>query len=177
MTSVEIASSWSQIGLVVVSASAILLGLIVYVRILGLRSFSKMSSFDFAVTVAMGSLLASVAMSGSSLAEGLVAIGTLLGVQFVLALGRSRWHPLASVVDNKPLLLMAGPEVLHENLRRARITPADLHYKLREAGLLNYDDVRYVVLETTGDVSVAQGDGDLDPDILADVVDAGDHFD
>ncbi len=177
MTSVEIASSWSQIGLVLVSASAMLLGLIAYVRLVGLRSFSKMSSFDFAVTIAMGSLLASVAMSGSSLAEGFVAIGTLLGLQFLLALGRSRWHAPASVVDNKPLLLMAGSQVLHENLRRARVTSADLHYKLREAGLLNYEDVRYVVFETTGDVSVAQGDGELDPEILAEVVGASDHFD
>lgn len=57
----EISSSWGQIGLVVLSSLAILIAVVAFVRIIGLRSFSKMSSFDFAVTVAMGSLLASVA--------------------------------------------------------------------------------------------------------------------
>ncbi|HSP02561.1 MAG TPA: YetF domain-containing protein [Acidimicrobiales bacterium] len=171
MTSVEITSSWSQIGFVLLSAGAMLTGIIIYVRIIGLRSFSKMSSFDFAVTVAMGSLLAAVTLSGSSLVDGLVGAGALLAVQAAIAYGRIRFG-LSAVVDNQALLLMAGPTMLEENMRRARVTPDDLRAKLRQANIHRYDQVRYVVLETTGDVSVVQGDGELDPDVLADVVDA-----
>lgn len=65
MSSIEITTSSSQLGFVVVSAVLMLAGIIGYVRLIGLRSFSKMSSFDFAVTVAMGSVLAAVALSGS----------------------------------------------------------------------------------------------------------------
>ena len=171
MTSVEVASSWSQIGFVVLSAGAMLAGVIVYVRIAGLRSFSKMSSFDFAVTVAMGSLLAGVILSGSSLVDGLVGAGALLLVQSVVAAARTRFGASA-VVDNQALLLMAGPTMLEENMRRARVTADDVRAKLRQANIHRYDQVRYVVLETTGDVTVVQGDGDLERDILADVVDA-----
>lgn len=171
MSSVEITSSWSQLGLVVMSSAAMLIGIIIYVRIVGLRSFSKMSSFDFAVTVAMGSLLAAVALSGSSLADGLVAAATLLGLQMLIALGRTRFG-LAAAVDNDPLLLMIGSTFVDENLRRARVTTDDLRAKLREANVRNYRQVRYVVLESTGDVSVIHGDGELDPDIYVDVIDA-----
>ena len=171
MLSVEITSSWSQLALVVISATAMLLGIIVYVRIVGLRSFSKMSSFDFAVTVSMGSMLAAVALSGSSLADGLVAAATLLGVQLLIAWGRSR-AGLGSVVDNAPLILMVGASFIDDNLRTARVTPGDVRAKLREANVLNYGQVRYVVLESTGDVSVIHGDGELDPDIYSDVIDA-----
>lgn len=130
-----------------------------------------MSSFDFAVTVAMGSLLAAVTLSGSSLVDGLVAAGALLLVQAAIAFGRIRFGASA-VVDNQPLLLMAGPTMLEGNMRRARVTADDLRAKLRQANIHRYDRVRYVVLETTGDVTVVQGDGELEQDILVDVVDA-----
>lgn len=170
MTSVELASSWGRLALVVISAAAMLGAIIAYVRVVGLRSFSKMSSFDFAVTVAMGSLLAAVSLSGSSLAEGVLAAGALLGVQTAIAFGRSRIG-LSTIVDNKAVLLMAGPTMLEDNMRRARITRDDVRAKLREANVRNYGEVRYVVLETTGDVTVVTGAGELEPDLLADVVD------
>lgn len=171
MISVEITSTWSRVALVAVSSAAMLLGIVAYVRIAGLRSFSKMSAFDFAVTVAMGSLLATVAMSGSSLLDGFTAAGALLGAQVVVALLRSRLG-LGSLVDNEPLLLMVGPRMLEDNLRRARVTPGDLRAKLREANVRSYEQVRCVVFETTGDVNVVHGDGPLDPDLLRGVVDA-----
>lgn len=171
MVTQEIGTSWSSGALVVLSSAAILVGLIAYVRLAGLRSFSKMSSFDFAVTVALGSLLAAVALSGSSLVEGLLAAGSLIGVQAVLAVGRSRGN-LSRAVDNQPVLLMADGEMLDDNLRRCRITTADVRAKLREANVLSYNDVRAVVLETTGDISVLHGSGALDLDIVADVVGA-----
>ncbi len=169
MSSVEITSSWSQIGLVVLSGTIMLFGIVVYVRIVGLRSFSKMSSFDFAVTVAMGSLLAAISISGSSLVDGLVAGATLLGVQVVVALARSRLS-MGSLIDNQPLMLMVGPEFIDENLKKARVTKNDIRAKLREANVRNYGEVRYVVLESTGDVSVIHGEGVLEPDIVCDVI-------
>lgn len=67
---------------------------------------------------------------------------------------------------------MDGPQILHENLRRARVPETDLIAKLREANVLNLDQVRAVVLETTGDISVLHGgpDGpDLEPTLLTGV--------
>lgn len=164
----EITNSWSQLGYVAVSAAAMLAAIVVVVRIVGLRSFSKMSSFDFAITVAMGSILASVAISGSSLVDGVAAVAMLLALQTMVSLGRSRWK-LSALVDNRPVLLMAGSEMLTENMKRTRVTSDDLRAKLRAANVLDYDQIRFVVFETTGDVSVVTGDGALDPDILADV--------
>ena len=61
--------------------------------------------------------------------------------------------------------------MIEENLTRSRVTADDLRGKLREANVRNYNEVRYVVLEATGDVSVVHGPGDLDPDIFRDVRD------
>lgn len=171
MISQELTTTWTRAALVVLSSAGMLGGIVAYVRIAGLRSFSKMSAFDFAVTVAFGSLLASVALTGSSLLDGLVAAASLLALQAALAYGRFRFG-LSRVVDNDPLLLMAEGRFLDAHLRRSRVTRDDLRGKLREANVHHYRDVRAVVLETTGAISVLHGPGDLDPDILDDVIGA-----
>ncbi len=79
---------------------------------------------------------------------------------------------MSAVVDNDAVLLMAGSTMLEEHMRRARVTADDVRAKLRQANIHRYDQVCYVVLETTGDVTVVQGDGALDRDILADVIDS-----
>ena len=53
----------------VVLAAGALFWVLVLVRIVGLRSFSKMTAFDFVATVAIGSLLASAAAATAGTAE------------------------------------------------------------------------------------------------------------
>jgi uncharacterized membrane protein YcaP (DUF421 family) len=152
--------------LVVLAASlAIYLWVIAATRIAGLRSFSKMSAFDFAMTVAIGSIIASTALGAASLLSGLVAVAVLYLAQVVVSRLR-RATRIEGLVDNTPLLLMDGPHIVDEHLALARLTREDLRHKLRAANVLRPDDVKAVVLETTGDVSVLQGEGPLDPAVV-----------
>lgn len=165
-------SNWTQAWLVVVSTVGVTVAVIGYTRIAGLRSFSKMSSYDFAITVAFGSIIASVALfPGARLLNGVISLGALYGFQALVAVARRRGS-FGDVIDNVPLLLMAGDEVLHDNLSKARVTENDIRGKLREANILNYGQIRAVVLEQTGDISVLHGDADLDPALLSDVTGA-----
>lgn len=161
-------TSWTEVWLVVVSAAGIWAATVLVVRVVGARSFSKMSSFDFAVTVAMGSIIASVATSSASLPAGAVAIVSLLGLQWAVAWLRRRAN-FSAVVDNKPLLLVEDGNILHANLDHARVSVDDIRAKLREANVLRMEEVRAVILETTGDVSVLHGEGSIDKELLEDV--------
>lgn len=162
-------ASWSTLGWTLVNGVLIYLAIIVYTRIAGLRSFAKMSSFDFAMTIAIGSVIAStVASAEISAAQGIVAAATIYLLQGSVALWRSR-SGRADAVDNAPLLLMAHGQVLEDNLRRGKVTREELRSKLREANVLHLGQVRAVVLETTGDVSVlhtSDDDVELDLDLL-----------
>lgn len=159
-------STWGDTWQVPVSAVVMLVVVVVTVRAVGLRSFSKMSSFDFAVTVSIGSILGSVAASSSDVVDGAVAVASLLGAQAGVSWLRARRQTVESTLDNSPILLMDGPIMLGENLRRARVTESDVIAKLREANVLRLEDVRAVVLETTGDISVLHGAHDIDPPLL-----------
>ncbi|RVT82298.1 DUF421 domain-containing protein [Rhodobacteraceae bacterium CCMM004] len=132
-------------------------------RIVGLRSFSKMSAFDFAATVAVGSILAAIVTDpDGDLAVTLGALAALFAVQAVVGWARRASGRVEAAVDNRPLILMRDGEILEDNLTAGGVTLGDLKGKLREANALDRSRVRAVVLETTGDISVLHGDG---PDV------------
>ena len=176
MTDWFTASPSSLLG-VVLSTLGIYVVLIALIRLVGLRSFSKMSSFDFAMTVAVGSVVASTILSPDPpLARAAVALASLFGVQFVIAILRKRTTWMEHIVDNEPLILMTREGMVRANLAKSRVTESDVWAKLREANVLAVDQVRAVVLETTGDISVLHGEPDgpeLEACLLTGVRDAG----
>ncbi|MEE2950145.1 MAG: YetF domain-containing protein [Pseudomonadota bacterium] len=145
------------------------LGVIVaLVRVVGLRSFSKMTAFDFVITLATGSLLATGAGSVSSwpsLLQALVAIAVLMGLQVALAFIRKATGPSNSVLENAPLLLMRDGVFIDEAMEKSRVSRDDVLAKLRGANVMHFEEVRAVVLETTGDISVIHGP-DMAPGLL-----------
>ncbi len=171
MVSEWLGTSGEVAGLVVLSALGILTATIVMARIVGLRTFSKMSSFDFAITVATGSIIASITVTSASLANGVIGLATLLAVQWGIALLR-RHRQAARVVDNTPRLLLWQGAFVPEALSHTRVTRDDVRAKLREANCLRLADARAVVLETTGDISVLHGDGPIDDELLDGVIGA-----
>lgn len=151
-------------------AIVVVIAVVALCRLNGLRSFSKMSSFDFALTVATGSLVASTVQNvGQGIGIGLVSILAIFAVQFVIARLRQTFRWAQNLTDNEPLLLVKNGQILHDHLRVARVTEDDLVAKLREANAFSLEEVAAVVLETTGNISVmhsANPDRALDAYIL-----------
>ena len=133
---------------------------VICVRVIGLRAFSKMTSFDFVTTIAVGSLLAGCvqATNWSGLAQALIAISALLGIQFVVSRTRARRDDFEGLIGNTPALLMRDGEFLEAALLHTRTSRSDVIAKLREANVLHLGEVRAVVLESTGDISVLHGE-------------------
>lgn len=171
-----IASTPTAVAMVALTGLVVYATLLLFTRLAGLRSFAKMSSFDFAMTVAMGSLIAStILMKDPPLVQAISGLAVLFGLQTLVSWLRKQTSFMPKLVDNRPLLLMAGSNVIQENLATARVTESDLHSKLREAGVTHLGDVLAVVMETTGDVSVIKaGDGsrEVDLSLFEDVRDA-----
>lgn len=165
-----IATSLDAVVMVGVSTLGIWLAIVILTRIAGLRSFSKLSSFDFAVTVAIGSVLASTVLAEDPpLLQAAAALTALYVVQMVAALLRRRSSLFAGAIDNAPLLIMYEGKLLEQNMATAKMTEGDLWAKLREANVIRMEEVRAVVVESTGDVSVLHGDPDgpgLEPELL-----------
>lgn len=164
--------SWSNLWQAMVGGILAYGAILIAVRLVGLRSFAKMAPHDFAVTVAIGSVLASAALANSTpLLIPLAAIAVLFSLQWVMSLLITRSDRFERLVINDPVLLMHGSNIRPENLKRTKVSESDLHAKLREANVTQFDQVLAVVFETTGDISVLHNDRSdtLDERLLAGV--------
>ena len=149
---------------------------LVLARWSGVRSFAQMSTFDIAVTIAVGSMIATtVASKDPPLLQGMVALATLYGLQLLVSRLRGRFSGIAKATDNTPILLMGpGGIVKEENMRVARVTEDDLRTHLRKANVHDRRAIRAVVIEGTGNINVLHGSSDdtaVDEWILQDVRD------
>lgn len=129
--------------------------LVVFLRVSGRRTLSKMNAFDFVVTVALGSTLATILLNRNvALAEGALALALLIALQFAITWSsvRARW--VRRLVTGDPALLVYRGEMLPDALRRARVTEDEVRAALRGASVASLTDVEAVVLETDGSFSV-----------------------
>lgn len=146
---------WSALGRTLLVTVLGYTALLVAVRLGGKRTLAKLNAFDWIVTVAFGSALASVATSQDvSVAEGAVVFGGLVGLQFLIAWLSSRVPPFQRLIKASPVLLVRDGRLLEEPMRRMRVTEVEIYQAVREAGLASPSQAAAVVLETNGGLSV-----------------------
>ncbi|BDS05470.1 hypothetical protein NT6N_05100 [Oceaniferula spumae] len=127
-------AAWPVVWKMVLSCLIIFVAMIGVTRFFGLRTFAKMSSFDFASTIAIGSILAAVVMNGQqSLTKGALAIAVIVLLQSVFSYLSRKSGIFRSVAQNTPILLMQDGEIHHHQLTKANMSVQDLMAKLREA--------------------------------------------
>lgn len=132
----------------------------ILIRIVGLRSLSKMTNFDFVMTVALGSVLANAVTADKWPAfwQSLIAMVGLFLVQVIAAKLRKSSDTAEDVMQNQPVFLYRDGAFCEEAMSSARVSKSDVIAKMREANCLSLDQAQAVVLEATGDVSVLHGD-------------------
>ncbi len=133
------------------------IALILFLRVSGRRTLSKMNAFDFVVTVALGSTLATVLLSKSvSLTNGVAAFGLLIGLQFIVTWTSVRIPWVQKVVTGEPIMLLYRGAFLARALRKARVTESEVRAAVRSAGVAQMESVDAVILETDGSFSVLE---------------------
>lgn len=165
----DLGLSWAQAGLVVLSAIGIYLSFVVLVRLVGQRSLTGRTSFDTAAIVALGAVAGRAVLGfAPTLLGGIVGLSSLFALEAIFGLLR-RSPRIDHAIYSSPMLLMADGRVLEENLRKARLVEDELRAQLRQAGVLRYADVAYVILERTGALSVLRVGEAIDREVLTDV--------
>jgi uncharacterized membrane protein YcaP (DUF421 family) len=131
------------------------ISLIMLLRISGKRTLSQFNAFDFVVTVAIGSMLATVIISKDvQLPTGVLGFLLLILLQFVVAWAVSRSDTAERVVKARPSLLLRNGEYLHSVMLSERVSREEIEMAIRKSGTGDVSDVAAVVLETDGSFSV-----------------------
>ena len=145
---------WQGLARVLVMGTCAYAALIALLRVSGKRTLAKLNAFDFIITVAIGSTLATVVLSASvALAEGLTALGLLVGLQYVVAWSSARNRLVERLVKSEPRMVYRNG-FLQQAMKRERVTADELHQAARSHGHHDLGEVAAIVLETDGTLSI-----------------------
>jgi len=147
--------SWADVSRILAVGAAAYVTLVVVLRGSGKRTLAKLNAFDFVVTVALGSVLATALLNSSvSWADSATAMALLTGLQLVVAWSLSRRPSARTLATSRPSLLVKDGVVLEQSLREQRMTMAEIRQAVRANGAGSLADVAAVVLESDGTLSV-----------------------
>lgn len=150
--------SWLGIARVILVGVIAYIALIAMLRISGPRTLAKLNAFDLVVTVALGSVLATVMLSKSvPLADGLVALALLILLQFTITWMSVRFEKVSDLIKSEPALVFSNGEFLAAALKAKRLTKDEVLSAIRASGEADPTEVAAVILETDGSLSVVKG--------------------
>ena len=99
-------NSWSALAHTLLAGSLGYVAIVVILRLSGKRTLSKWNSFDFIVTIAFGSILASLLLSQkTSVAQATLAFALLVLYQFCITWLAARSSLVQKLIKAKPTLL------------------------------------------------------------------------
>ncbi|TLM84713.1 DUF421 domain-containing protein [Pseudarthrobacter sp. NamE5] len=147
--------SWSEVLRVLIIGSVSYVALVAVLRLSGKRTLGQLNAFDFIVTVAFGSTLATILLSSDvAFLEGLAALALLAALQFVVAWVSAHLPGARSAVTARPVALVVSGEIQHAQLRRNRLSESEVLQAVRATGSGDMSEVAAVILETNGTISV-----------------------
>lgn len=170
---------WAGIFRAVIAAPCVFAGIVVGVRIAGKRSTSRLNSFDWIVTVAIGGVAASsIVLANVTVFEGLAAVYSLLAMQWMVTTAAGKSSALSGMLRAEPRLLVHQGRILEGAMGEERVSEHEVRAAVRESGLHSIaDDVAAVVLEADASLSVlpSRSGVSTSPEILEDVDGAAGH--
>ena len=123
-------------------------------RAVGRRELSSMEPFDLILLVVIGDLVQQGITQNDVSVTGLMLVTASIALLTVLTSFASfRFPRLRPVLDGEPVILVQDGAPIDRSLRRNRITKEELAASARHEGIGSIGDVRWAVLETSGEIS------------------------
>ena len=141
----------------------IYLVVLIGVRLSGKREVGQMTPFDLTLLLLLSNAVQN-AMTGpdTSVWGGVVAAGTLLVMNYVIAEVAGVNRRFRKFVEGQPSLLIHDGKIISAHMAKEHVSADELHRALREHGIADYKDVALAVLEVDGSISCLKYD-DLAP--------------
>lgn len=139
---------------IVLRASVMFFILYGLLRILGKRELSQMTPFELVTLIVMGDLIQQgVTHNDFSLTGATLAIGTFAFWGLVMSWASYLSPRFEKLLEGEPRVIIRRGELLAENLRRDRLTRAEIESEMRLAGIARISHVAWAILETNGKIS------------------------
>lgn len=128
---------------------------LVLVRIMGKRTIAQLSPFDLILIIIMGNAIAlPLEDLNISLTSGAVPVIVISILNYIFAVIIMKNRKLENILQGTSTVLIKDGEVITENLKKERITIADLLILLREKNITDINDVQEATIEPNGKLSI-----------------------
>jgi len=146
---------------IVLRATVTFAALYLLLRLLGKREIGQLTPFELVVIVVMGDLVQQgVTHNDFSLTGSILAIATFAFWALVMSWATYLSPRLETLLDGRPQVVIRNGELIQANLRRDRMTLAEVEAEMRLAGIAQMKDVAWAILETQGKISFIRKDKD-----------------
>lgn len=144
-----------EIADIVGSSLAVYVAVVVMVRVSGKRTTGQLNSFDWIISVVVGSLMASgILLDNVQLLDAIIAMFVIALCQGLVTFAVTRTDIASKIIKAEPALLLHDGEMLRRTMRQCRISEEEVRMALRENGIAHLGEAKWVVLETNGELSV-----------------------
>ncbi|HEU4451099.1 MAG TPA: YetF domain-containing protein [Gaiellaceae bacterium] len=139
---------------IVVRAFFAFVFVLVVTRVMGRRELSSLEPFDLILLIVLGDLIQQgVTQSDYSFTGLLLAGGTFTLLTVAVSYLVFRVRRLRPVFEAEPLVLVENGALIDRNLRRERMTAAEVAAEARLQQIPTLEQVRWAVLESNGKIS------------------------
>src|SRR3954468_16809000 len=152
-------ANWHTLVEIAVRSAVVYLIVIIGIRLSGKREVGQMTPFDLTLLLLLSNSVQN-AMTGpdTSLMGGAVAAGTLLVLNYGVAVVSGSNRRLRRLIEGEPSLLVHDGKIIDSHMARERVSRDELHRALREHGIKSCDQVALAVLEVDGSISCLKYD-------------------
>jgi uncharacterized membrane protein YcaP (DUF421 family) len=140
----------------VIRAVIVYFALWILIRLSGRRTIGELSAFDLILFLVIGGATQRALVGQDySLTTAFIIVCTLIAIDAGLSLIRRDSKTVAHVLDGVPMILVEHGQPLRARMQRARVTIEDVLVAARHMhGLERIDQVRFAILEASGDISI-----------------------
>lgn len=130
---------------------------LVMLRLVGKRGLGRLSALELVVIIALGSAVGDPMFQADvPLIHGMAVIATLVIIEFLVGLMKSRSPRIESILEKQSQLMVRDGVIEIHNLRRERLANDEIFLLLREKGFVNLAEVKESYWESSGELSVVR---------------------
>ena len=140
----------------VLRASAVYFFLIVIFHFAGKRSLSEANTFDLVLLLILSEAVQqALVVRDHSLTGAFLVVTTLVGLEIAMSWVKFKWPKVETVETGGPVILVREGKPFEDRLRKSRVDIAEvLQTARRDRGLTRLDQIKYAILEASGEISI-----------------------
>jgi uncharacterized membrane protein YcaP (DUF421 family) len=144
----------------VLRATVIFAFVLVLTRVIGKRELSSLQPFDLILLIVLGDALQQgLTQDDYSLTGAVLVVGTIAILQVLVSWVSYRFPRSRPVLEGEPVIIVQDGKVIERNIKRERITVEEIAEEARKQQISHLSDVRFAVLETSGEISFIKTSG------------------